>query len=178
MNIYDILNIFLIIYIILFLFKNRSNTTNIKKEDTIIKNTNSKIDNTILENKLKNRDRDVLYNKLSAPERRHEQHNYININNITKINQYTQGEPDEYQLYGLLYIDNSDKKYQLFGRRSYPRSPEWEYYIGGKDSGGLDYKFPLDTKQEIFDNTTIINPIDNNIYNVKVYNFNKPRYIP
>ncbi len=95
-----------------------------------------------------------------------------------KINEHTRGEPENYQVVGLLYKEGVDKKYQLFGRRVYPGSPDWEYYIGGRDSGGLDYKFPLDTKEEIHDGKTIINHMDGETYNVKIYNFDKPRYIP
>ena len=96
-----------------------------------------------------------------------------------KINEYTRGEPENYQVVGLLHKEGFDKKYQLFGRRVYPGSPDWEYFIGGRDSGGLDYKYPLETiRQEIYDGTTISNPMDGDTYNVKIYNYDKPRYIP
>ena len=127
---------------------------------------------------LNRRDASIVTNKLVAPERRHEAHNYIKLQDKMIINEHTKGEPENYQIVGLLYKDNEDKKYQLFGRRTYPGSPEWEYFIGGTDTGGLDYKFPLDIKQEIYDGNDIINPIDNDTCKVKIYNFDKPRYIP
>ena len=192
MNNYDILNIFLLIYIILFLFTKFSfnkkpkitqtkdkNTDQNSKDNNIDQKTNQNILNqNTLNQTLKKRDTSVLNDKLVAPERRHEKHNYRIIDKSLKINEYTRGEPESYQIVGILFKEDQDKKYQLFGRKTYPSSLEWEYYIGGRDSGGLDYKYPLDTNQEIYDNTEIINPIDNNTYNVKIYNFNKPRYIP
>jgi hypothetical protein len=185
-NVFDILNILLVIYIICFLFKNNdklSNFTKIKKTKVIKtvdnnQNNQQEINNEILQNRLQNRDAGVLSNRMAPPERRHEAHNYVKIERAMKINEHTRGEPENYQAVGLLYKEDVDKKYQLFGRRVYPGSHEWEYFIGGKDSGGLDYKYPLDTKQEIYDGTTIINPMDGEIYNVKIYNYDKPRYIP
>ena len=71
-----------------------------------------------------------------------------------------------------------NKNYQLFGRRIYPGAYEWEYYIRGKDVGGLDFKFPIDSKQELMDGSSINVPIDNNVYQVKIYNYDQPRYNP
>ena len=209
MNVYDILNIFLVLYILIFLFKDNdtmvyfSKFTKVKKVNSNLQGNNLQsnnlqsnnlqgnklqnrylqddsqrdIDNAILKKQLNNRDNNVVDDKLTAPERRHEREIYRKVDGL-KINEHTRGEPDSYQLIGLLHKDNVDKKYQLFGRRTYPGSPEWEYYIGGRDSGGLDYKFQLNTNQEIYDNTTIINPVDGEEYNVKIYNFDIPRYIP
>jgi hypothetical protein len=74
---------------------------------------------------------------------------------------------------------NTDKRYILFGRRTYPYSPQWEYYIMGKDNGGLEYKFPLNTNnQEILDNSSIMVPIDNTMYQVKLYNYDQYKYNP
>tara|TARA_Y100000590_G_scaffold449788_1_gene588470 strand:- start:2778 stop:3362 length:585 start_codon:yes stop_codon:yes gene_type:complete len=188
MNVFDILNILLVIYILCFVFKNNdtlSNFTKIKKTKVIktvdnnnIDNSQKEIDNAILQKRLQNRDANVLNNPLVAPEQRHEGRNYVKIEKAMMINEHTRGEPENYQVVGLLYKDGADKKYQLFGRRIYPGSPDWEYFIGGRDSGGLDYKYPLDTRQEIYDGTTITNPMDGETYNVKIYNYDKPRYIP
>lgn len=182
-NVFDLINIILITYILLFLFKNNntlSNFTKVKKYNNNEKNNDNKKNNHAIhkKNHLENRDRKVIDDKLYPPEQRHEGHNYFKIEKAMKINEHTRGEPENYQVVGLLYKEDGDKKYQLFGRKIYPGAYEWEYYIGGKDSGGLDYKYPLETKQEIYDNTTINNPIDNDVYNVKIYNFDKPRYIP
>lgn len=185
-EIFDVLNILLILYILFFTFKNNKNLSNFtmvkknNKKPEVIDNsdTNKEIDNAIYKKRLENRDRSVINDSLVAPEQRHESHNYVKMDNVIKINEYTRGGPENYQVVGLLYKQESDKKYQLFGRRTYPGSPDWEYFIGGKDSGGLDYKYPLDNKKEIYDNSTIVNPIDNDTYQVKIYNYDKPRYIP
>jgi len=182
---FDILNIVLILYIIYFLCINNqtiSNFTKIKKTQVIKSvdtnnNIQKNIDNEILKNKLLDRDNGVLNKKLAPPEKRHEGHNYVQVEKVM-INEHTRGEPENFQIVGLLYKDSVDKKYQLFGRKIYPGSPDWEYFIGGRDSGGLDYKYPLDIKQELYDGSTIVNPIDGENYNVKIYNYNKPRYIP
>lgn len=184
LNTFDILNVLLVIYIICFLFKNNdklSNFTKIKKTKvikTVDNNNQQESDSVILKKRIETRDASVLNNPLVAPEQRHEARNFAKIEKVMKINEYTRGEPENYQIVGLLYKEDVDKKYQLFGRRVYPGSPEWEYFIGGRDSGGLDYKYPLDTKQEIYDGSTIVNPIDGDIYQVKIYNYDKPRYIP
>ena len=73
------------------------------------------------------------------------------------------------------------KKYQLYGRRVYPGSYEWEYYVRGADTGGLEFKFPieLNKKREIRDNDQLTLPFDdNNIYKAKIYNLDQPRYNP
>ena len=143
-NIFDLFNIFLILYIITFLFKNNdslSNFTKVGRRKRVRVNDNNKkryeeddrhIQNKIIQNRLYNRAQSVLNDKLVPPEQNHESHNYVKIDNIMKINEHTRGEPENYQLVGLLYKEDVDKKYQLFGRRVHPGSPDWEYYIGGK----------------------------------------------
>ena len=90
----------------------------------------------------------------------------------------TRGEPDEYQLIGLLYNSIINKNYQLYGRRIYPGAFEWEYYIRGRDIGGLDIKFPINNKQEIYDDTILNIPLDNIDFRVKIYKYDTPRYNP
>jgi hypothetical protein len=129
---------------------------------------------------LKVRDRKAVFDVLSPPEQRVEAQQYPDVGNPNlRLNVRTRGEPDDYQLVGLLYNKDINKNYQLFGRRVYPGSYEWEYYVRGVDVGGLDFKFPIDNKkQEIIDDSTINIPIDNNMYRVKIYNFDYPRYNP
>lgn len=128
--------------------------------------------------KLMNRDANVVNNPLAPPERRVEMQQYPTV----LFNEKTRGTPDNYHMVGILYNSSSDadKKYQLYGRRVYPGSYEWEYYIRGVDAGGLDYKIPieLDNQREIRDNTQVTLPIDNNTYTVKIYEFDQPRYNP
>jgi hypothetical protein len=127
---------------------------------------------------LKKRDENVVYNPLAAPEQRVENRQYPYPKNV--FWEKTRGEPDDYQLVGLLFNTDVNKNYQLYGRRVYPGSYEWEYYIRGRDAGGLDIKFPiqLKNKEEIRDGLQLTIPIDKNIYNVSIYNYDVPRYNP
>ena len=90
----------------------------------------------------------------------------------------TRGEPNDYMLVGLLYNSTLNKNYKLYGRRTYPGSPQWEYIIVGKDVGGLDIDVQLDTKNkdEIMDGSVVTVPIDSNQYTVKMYNYNDLSY--
>ena len=128
-------------------------------------------------NRLKRRDRRAVEDEMVPPEQRVEARQYIDTDNL-HVNIRTRGEPDDYQMVGLLYNKDMNKNYQLFGRRIYPGAYEWEYYIRGKDVGGLDFKFPIDSKQELMDGSSINVPIDNNVYQVKIYNYDQPRYNP
>lgn len=136
-------------------------------------------DNGNLSYRLLHRDQSVVNNPLAPPERRVEIQQYPTV----LFNEKTRGTPDNYHMVGLLYNDDNtvDKKYQLYGRRVYPGSYEWEYYVRGVDSGGLEFKFPieLDNQREIRDNTQITLPFDsNNVYSVKIYEYDQPRYNP
>ena len=124
------------------------------------------------------RDRAVVDDKLAPPEQRVEKSQYPYPNNM--FWEKTRGEPDNYQLVGLLYNKDINKNYQLFGRRIYPGAYEWEYYILGKDVGGLEIKFPIQTKnkEQIMDGTQLTIPIDSNVYTVSIYNYDTPRYNP
>ena len=84
----------------------------------------------------------------------------------------TRGEPGDYMLVGLLYNSTMNKNYKLYGRRTYPGSPQWEYLVVGKDIGGLDIDVPLSNKDEIMDGSIVSIPIDSNQYTVKIYNYN------
>lgn len=127
-----------------------------------------------LEYRLLNRDSSVVNNPLVAPEKRVERQQYPKI----KLYEKTRGTPDNYQIVGLLYNANENVKYQLYGRRIYPGSYQWEYYVRGKDSSGLDFKFPLPRKEEIHDGDNITVPLDNITFTVKIYDYNLPRYNP
>ena len=159
--------------------------TLLKLEELEKRLLNKKIYNEKVYNFLNSRDRKALSDPLEPPEQRVEQQEYIykdNDGNLD-VNISTHGYPDRYQMMGLLSKntpgDNTlDKHYLLFGRRTYPYSPQWEYYIMGKDNGGLEYKFPLNTNnQEILDSSIMV-PIDNMMYQVKLYNYDQYKYNP
>lgn len=183
-------DIFTIIFILTFglnLFILTDNNLNIQKDivqntelnnkpNDITKNIEPIIDITdsSLEKELKKRDRAVVDDSLVAPEKRVERHQYTSL----KLYENTRGDPDEYQLLGILYNETVNKTYQLFGRKTYPGSPLFEYYYRGRDSGGLDFKFPLSNNQEIHDGDVIIIPTDNIEFKVKIYPNDLPRYNP
>jgi hypothetical protein len=175
--IHDIINIILALFLcyqfLMYINKNEHN----EKFD-ISTFDMDKIMKLLKEIFLKNRDENVVYNPLAAPEQRVENRQYPYPNNV--FGEKTRGEPDDYQLVGLLYNTDVNKNYQLYGRRVYPGSYEWEYYIRGRDAGGLDIKFPiqLKNKEEIRDGIQLTIPIDKNIYNVSIYNYDVPRYNP
>jgi len=165
------------------LFESSNGNYNPTTTKSDLKSKLEKLEQTLLANVyyrknkyLKERDEKAVFDVLSPPEQRVEerQYNYNNINTGIR----TRGEPDDYQMIGLLYNSTINKNYQLYGRRIYPGSYEWEYYIRGRDAGGLDFKFPLNYKQELIDDGEIQLPIDNNTYKIKLYNYDQPRYNP
>ena len=176
--IHDIINIILALFVCYqFLLYIISNNENFDKNDMNNIDIN-KLLQLIKDAFLKNRDENAVYNPLAPPEQRVERRQYPYPNNV--FGEKTRGEPDDYQLVGLLYNTDINKNYQLYGRRVYPGSYEWEYYIRGKDAGGLDFKFPiqLKNKEEIRDGMQLTVPIDKNVYNVSIYNYDQPRYNP
>jgi hypothetical protein len=173
---HDIINIILLLillyYLVIYIINNdeKFNASNFNTD---------KIMNFLKDIFLKKRDENVVYNPLAAPEQRVESRQYPDPNN-NMFFEKTRGDPDDYQLVGLLYNTEVNKNYQLYGRRVYPGSYEWEYYIRGMDAGGLDIKFPiqLNNKEEIRDGIQLTVPIDKNVYTVSIYNYNLPRYNP
>jgi hypothetical protein len=153
---------------------NHNNFSNNNSPNNNSPNNNISNNEIYLDSFLKKRDELVVENPLIAPEQRVEKRQYPKM----MINEHTRGEPDDYQLMGVLYNNTINKTYQLFGRRTYPGSSTFEYYYRGKDVGGLDYKFPLPNKEEIYDNVQVYVPTDENIFTAKIYNFDRPRYIP
>ncbi len=174
--IYDVINIILLILLIYQFIKYISQNDNIEKGE------NTKSDNMSWDNFkyyfLNKKYKQVLNDPLIPPERS------VEGRQLPMPNYYfqerTRGDPDDYQLIGLLYNTKINKNYQLFGRRIYPGAYEWEYYILGRDVGGLEYKFPLklNNNAELLDGTTINIPIDSNPYSVTIYNYDYYRYNP
>jgi len=122
----------------------------------------------------------VLYDPLVPPERRIDANQYP-LSILHRINIPTRGYPDNYQLVGLLSRTGDEKILQLFGRPTYPGSNQYEYYVT-TESNGFTNKIPIETKgKEIEDGITVNVPIfDQNKghFQVKLYNYNTPRYYP
>lgn len=120
------------------------------------------------------RDRAVVEDYLIPPEKRMEQDKFTQV----EFYKRTRGEPDNYQLMGILYNETENKTYQLFGRQTYPGSYLYEYYYRGKDAGGLDFKFPINGNKELRDGDTIKLPTDTILFTIKIYPNDYPRYDP
>lgn len=139
--------------------------------------------NTLYKSFLQKRDTDVLYNEFKPPERRVPEHQYPTKLVKTQINIPTRGYPDEYQLLGNVFRDNTETAYNLFGRQKYPGSNQYEYYVTGSDTNGSHLKIPIQIKagKEVYDNDIINIPgtnKDKGEFKVKLYNIDTPRYIP
>jgi hypothetical protein len=192
-EIHDMINVLLALFLCqqLYVYVNKNTekeentyetptTTNASSllDNNIMNYINKKIEDILKQLFLKNRDAEAVYNPLKPPEQRMESRQYPYPQNL--FLERTRGEPDDYQLVGLLYNTDVNKNYQLYGRRVYPGSYEWEYYILGKDLGGLEFKYPIqiNNKEEIRDGMTLTLPIDKNTYTVSIYNYDQPRYNP
>ncbi len=132
---------------------------------------------------LENRDRSVLYDPLVAPERRIQSYQYpypLIANNM--INYPTRGLPDNYQQLGIVTRKSDEKMLQLFGRQTFPRSTQWEYYVRSEKDGFVN-KIPIQTRnqKELEDGDEVEVPgmnEQNGKFIVKLYNYNTPRYNP
>lgn len=142
--------------------------------------------NQIKENSLRDKlkKRDILSTKsmFHPPEKRVSYHNYPE-NLKPQINIPTRGYPDSYQQLGTLIRKQDEKMLKLFGRRKYPGSNQWEYYVIGMDSSGMDTKMPLKINgdKEISDNEVVNIPwLDNSkgSFQVKIFDNDVPRYNP
>jgi hypothetical protein len=174
-SIYDIINIVLLVVLI---YQFKIYVTN----DTIEKKTNTTNPQMNWDDfkhwLLGYRYRKAVEDPLTPPDRSVEERQLPMPNYY--FQERTRGDPDDYQMVGLLYNTKINKNYQLYGRRIYPGAYEWEYYILGRDVGGLEYKYPLalNNNAELLDGTTINIPIDSNPYNVSIYNYDYYRYNP
>ena len=158
---------------------------NYKFNDSILDIINKKLSENKEDNTrkiIKNRDHQVLYNDFIAPERRLQKHAYPIMKLRNQINIPTRGIPDNYHLVGLLFRNNTETAFKLFGRQKFPGSSQWEYYVQGTMSNN-DVKIPLTIRgdREIEEGQVVIVPGTDNSkggFKVKLYNYNIPRYNP
>ena len=109
---------------------------------------------------------------------------YIPKNKL-RINYPTRGYPPSYQQVGII-TDSTDSENikPLYGRQTYRGSNSWNYFTS-LDSH-LATKIPITINNndctdergcpELYKNDNI--QLNNKNYNVNLYNFNTPRYIP
>lgn len=130
---------------------------------------------------LEYRDSQVKYNDFKPPERRMPEHEYPDNRLKQIINVHTRGEPDNYQLMGVLLRDNTESAFNLFGRQKYPGSNQYEYYAQGKMQYN-DVKLPINNNgKELYDNDKVrILGTDESKgdFTVNLYKFDEPRYNP
>jgi hypothetical protein len=147
-------------------------------------NTNANIDKQYIDKQyIEKRNENVLYNEFKPPERRVPEYQYPTKFVKSQINIPTRGYPEDYQVLGNVFRDNTETAYNLFGRQTYPGSNQYEYYVTGSDTNGSHVKIPIKIKgdKEINDNDTINIPgtnKDKGEFKVKLYNIDTPRYIP
>ena len=139
---------------------------------------------------MKNYDR--VINPLLPPERSYENTYGIPINTPSR------GMSGGFQQVGMLYKDDivsedsrigkdsSSVIMPLYGRPTYPGSNKWHYYVSSDKYHAV--KMPVNVKgkssdethgvDELFDNDNLQLPAYNGNFVVKIYNYDKPRYIP
>ena len=129
------------------------------------------------------RDKKVLYDDFKPPERRVPEYQYPTNYVKNQINIPSRGYPEEYQLLGNVFRNDTETTYELFGRQTYPGSSQYEYYVVGSDNKNFKVKIPIKIQgdKEIYDDQIITIPgtnSNNGTFQVKLYNIDVPRYIP
>jgi len=165
--------------------KRNADNLNYKFNDSILEVINKKIsENKNLQKRrfIQNRDHQVLFNNFVAPERRQPEHAYPVGQVRNMINVPTRGIPDNYHQVGLLFRNNTETAFKLFGRQKFPGSNQWEYFAQGIMSNN-DIKIPITVRgdREIEDGQVIVVPGTDNSkggFRVKLYNYDLPRYNP
>ena len=139
---------------------------------------------------MKNYDR--VINPLLPPERSYENTYGIPINTPSR------GMSGGFQQVGMLYKDDivsedsrvgkdsSSVIMPLYGRPTYPGSSKWNYYVSSDKYHAVKMPVTINGKSsddthgvnELFENDNLQLPAYNGNFVVKIYNYDKPRYIP
>jgi len=201
----DLLLIILLIIILLLWYINNnkykySNDIDYKYSDTLIDKLNKKIINNLnslnnnininndididieKHNFIKQRDKNVLYNNFSPPERRIPEYLYPYDYIKKNLNYPTRGYPEHYQLVGVVLRDLTETSYNLFGRQTFPKSNQYEYYVQSNlNDNNIKIPIKINNGKEIEDNQIIFIPgtdVTKGDFKVKLYDYDIPRYIP
>jgi len=181
--------VFLLIIILGFIYHNIYSQLLLIKQNQIIKqNQPERNQNQPTQEATRNkrkileyRDSQVKYNDFKPPERRIPEHEYPNDKLKQIINIHTRGEPDNYQLMGVLLRNNTESAFNLFGRQKYPGSNQYEYYAQGKMQYN-DVKLPINNNgKELYNNDKVkILGTDESKgdFIVNLYKYDEPRYNP
>ena len=128
------------------------------------------------------RDNDVMYDVFTAPERRIPEYLYP-VNDIKKLINYpSRGYPEHFQLLGIVVRESTETTYNLFGRQTFPKSNQYEYYVQTNlNDNNIKIPIKIHGNKEI-ENDQIINIIGTDKgkgdFRVKLYDYDIPRYIP
>ena len=145
-----------------------------------------------------NRDKMAINDQLYPPFKRNYHMNPSSIQKVMPINIETRPSAGDFQQIGMLHkesISDDSKKpgnndesniLALFGKQTYKGSNRWLYYTSSDKNNGI--KIPLTYKNrdctddqgcdEIYDGEIVDIPSYNGNFKVKMYKFDKPRYIP
>ena len=139
-----------------------------------IKYNNNQESNQIKLLQKKIKDLEVVDNPLAPP---HKRANNIYISQLRSIP--TRGPMDDFQVLGLLSNTVSDKKLQLYGRRTHRTSTIYEYYLIGNDGNNFNFKYPLADREEIRNGELItLSDLDENPFKAVIYENREYRYNP
>lgn len=205
-NNFNLLGVVLIVLFCLYYF-NKEATRKIYDNIKDLQNENEKIKNNMndIDDKNKNKEEVVYYNRdrvavqdhLYPPLKRNF-HIDSNIQRGIPINIETRGPSESYQQIGMLYKDsindeniksgnNTDSNIlPLYGKPTYRGSQQWLYYTNSDKFNSV--KIPINYQgkdctddygcREIYDGDSVSIPSYNGNFKVKIYKFDKPRYLP
>lgn len=126
------------------------------------------------------------FDPLEDPTRRVPRHEIPPVVLKHNIDIPSRGYPDNYNQYGVLVKEHSNKDgdsenriVRLFGRQRYPGSNQYEYYTMITSGNDL-IKIPINNKRrnELYDDDIIYIKELNNNYKVQLYKYDAPRYYP
>ena len=127
---------------------------------------------------------DDIMDKLLPPSRVY--HSKYIPKKSNEINISTRGEPEPYQQIGILINETSNLMLPLFGQPKYPGSQHWLYYTQSDkfqsvklpiEQNGKDCQADLGCKEVQTDDTLNV-PGYTQIFNVRLYENQKMRYLP
>lgn len=150
---------------------------------------------------LVNKDHERIINPLLPPERRNhyiDPHSHVMVSPGVPINIPTRGESGGFQQIGVLHkINTSDETIQvgqntepvilpLMGSPTYNGSNKWTYYTATDKYNQIKLPITNNNRQcdseygcdELYDDDEVTIPAYNGSFKVKIYQFDKPRYLP
>ena len=150
---------------------------------------------------LVNKDHERIINPLMPPERRNhyiDPHSHLMVSPGVPINIPTRGESGGFQQIGVLHkIESTDTTMRvgqntepvilpLMGAPTYNGSNKWTYYTATDKYNQIKLPLTNNNRQcdseygcdELYDDDLVTIPAYNGSFKVKIYQFDKPRYLP